>query len=278
MGHWRNNNGRSFTVRKVRENRVGAISAVTNAAGLYEVTYDEDIHGMTVIANEFVAVHNIPNARISQSVQIKEGIADDFPLVRGQQYDMGCRMIALESQDAGKNLEATFNVVSGTCSPGKVSHAHYPANQVGNVANPSAAVTFTGSATITTSVGGASDTIMESPGSTATLSGDFTQPTAVIDGITTLAAELTYANAYYGVGGDMLVVDSKPDAIRGGSAIAMDITYTGPSGSCSVEEVTKGSKESAVCSNRGVCDYETGTCVCAEGFMKEACSEQSVLV
>ena len=92
------------------------------------------------------------------------------------------------------------------------------------------------------------------------------------------ASDLGYANAYYGVGGDMLVVDSKPDAIRGGGAIAMDITYTGPSGSCSVEEVTKGSKESAVCSNRGVCDYETGTCVCAEGFMKEACSEQSVLV
>ena len=119
---------------------------------------------------------------------------------------------------------------------------------------------------------------MASPAATsATVSGDFTAPASVVDAIDT-ASDLGYANAYYGVGGDMLVVDSKPDAIRGGGAIAMDITYTGPSGSCSVEEVTKGSKESAVCSNRGVCDYETGTCVCAEGFMKEACSEQSVLV
>merc|ERR1711968_119902 len=100
------------------------------------------------------------------------------------------------------------------------------------------------------------------------------------DGISASAGaeSLKYANAYYGIGGDMLYLDSKPDAVHGGNSIAMDITYTGPSGSCSVQEVTKGSKESAVCSNRGVCDYETGTCVCAEGFMKEACSEQSVLV
>merc|ERR1719379_795288 len=72
--HWRNNNGRSFTVAKARENRVGAITSIEDgrtfgspAPGKYTVTHDADIHGMAVPINEFVAVHNIPNARISQS-------------------------------------------------------------------------------------------------------------------------------------------------------------------------------------------------------------------
>merc|ERR1711959_237260 len=49
---------------------------------------------------------------------------------------------------------------------------------------------------------------------------------------------------------DTLVLDSVPDAMNG----AVDIAYTAPSGSCSVSEVTKGSSESATCSNRGSCD------------------------
>merc|ERR1711916_359943 len=176
----------------------------------------------------------------------------------------------------GADTIASFNHVSGTCndgSRGALKKAHYPASQLPNTADEAVTVS---SATLGTATGGASDTILANPAAAASAS--VSAAFSVADGLATTAAELAYANAYYGVGGDMLVVDSKPDAIRGSDPIEMDITYTGPSGSRSVEEVTKGSKESAVCSNRGVCDYETGTCVCAEGFMKEACSEQSVLV
>jgi len=73
---------------------------------------------------------------------------------------------------------------------------------------------------------------------------------------------------------DTLVLDSIPDAMNG----AVDITYTAPSGSCSVSEVTKGSSESATCSNRGSCDGGSGLCVCHEGYSGEACETQTVLV
>jgi len=73
---------------------------------------------------------------------------------------------------------------------------------------------------------------------------------------------------------DTLVLDSVPDAMDG----AVDIAYTAPSGSCSVSEVTKGSSESATCSNRGSCDGGSGLCVCHEGYSGEACETQTVLV
>ena len=73
---------------------------------------------------------------------------------------------------------------------------------------------------------------------------------------------------------DTLILDSIPDAMNG----AVDITYTAPSGSCSVSEVTKGSSESATCSNRGSCDGGSGLCVCHEGYSGEACETQTVLV
>ena len=73
---------------------------------------------------------------------------------------------------------------------------------------------------------------------------------------------------------DTLILDSIPDAMNG----AVDIAYTAPSGSCSVAEVTKGSSESATCSNRGSCDGGSGLCVCHEGYSGEACETQTVLV
>jgi hypothetical protein len=73
---------------------------------------------------------------------------------------------------------------------------------------------------------------------------------------------------------DTLILDSIPDAMNG----AVDIAYTAPSGSCSVAEVTKGSSESATCSNRGSCDGGSGLCVCHEGYSGESCETQTVLV
>jgi len=73
---------------------------------------------------------------------------------------------------------------------------------------------------------------------------------------------------------DTLVLDSVPDAWTG----VVDITYTAPSGSCSVSEVTKGTSESATCSNRGACDGGSGLCTCHEGYSGEACETQTVLV
>merc|ERR1711916_253364 len=114
--HWRNNNGRSFTVTKLRENRVGAITSIedgrtfgSTAPGKYRVTHDADIHGMAVPITEFVAVHNIPNARISQSHQLSENSATKYNIVRGEIYEMGnypnaCQMVALESHAAGDDV------------------------------------------------------------------------------------------------------------------------------------------------------------------------------
>merc|ERR1712100_948125 len=73
---------------------------------------------------------------------------------------------------------------------------------------------------------------------------------------------------------DTLVLDSVPDAWTG----VVDITYTAPSGSCSVSEVAKGTSESATCSNRGACDGGSGLCTCHEGYSGEACETQTVLV
>lgn len=45
-----------------------------------------------------------------------------------------------------------------------------------------------------------------------------------------------------------------------------------------VTENTKGTTESATCSNRGACNAETGTCVCTEGFHGQACEKQTEYV
>ena len=44
-------------------------------------------------------------------------------------------------------------------------------------------------------------------------------------------------------------------------------------GGCSqVRELQRGTKENAVCSNRGVCDRATGLCKCFRGFSRHDCS------
>lgn len=49
-------------------------------------------------------------------------------------------------------------------------------------------------------------------------------------------------------------------------------------GSLVVAEGTKGTKEFAVCSNRGSCDGETGQCVCANGYTGQRCEDQTTHV
>ncbi len=44
----------------------------------------------------------------------------------------------------------------------------------------------------------------------------------------------------------------------------------------SVAETTKGTKERAVCSNRGLCNSEEGVCVCSAGYTGVACESQTV--
>merc|ERR1711957_1017451 len=44
-----------------------------------------------------------------------------------------------------------------------------------------------------------------------------------------------------------------------------------------VLELTKGTTDNAVCSNRGSCDFSTGTCKCFQGFTRHDCSLQNVL-
>merc|ERR1719473_1952607 len=44
-----------------------------------------------------------------------------------------------------------------------------------------------------------------------------------------------------------------------------------------VQELFKGDREEAICSNRGLCDYSTGLCKCFNGFTKNDCSVQNSL-
>jgi len=47
---------------------------------------------------------------------------------------------------------------------------------------------------------------------------------------------------------------------------------------CEVEETVKGTSENAECSNRGLCDGQTGLCTCFSGYTGEDCSVQTVMV
>merc|ERR1711871_457156 len=47
---------------------------------------------------------------------------------------------------------------------------------------------------------------------------------------------------------------------------------------CEVEETVKGTSENAECSNRGLCDSQTGLCTCFSGYTGEDCSVQTVMV
>jgi len=44
-----------------------------------------------------------------------------------------------------------------------------------------------------------------------------------------------------------------------------------------VIEKSKGTTDNSVCSNRGMCDYSSGTCKCFQGFTRQDCSLQNVL-
>merc|ERR1711871_1372696 len=61
-----------------------------------------------------------------------------------------------------------------------------------------------------------------------------------------------------------------------GGVVEVVVPATGPS--YSISRTTTGTKEAAVCSNRGTCDGSTGLCTCFEGHTDEDCSIQTVLV
>lgn len=44
-----------------------------------------------------------------------------------------------------------------------------------------------------------------------------------------------------------------------------------------VAETTKGTAEESTCSNRGLCDYESGLCRCFRGYFEDDCSAQNAL-
>jgi hypothetical protein len=76
-----------------------------------------------------------------------------------------------------------------------------------------------------------------------------------------------------------IILDSMPDTLAAATTGAnVELHVTGPTGSCSVSESVKGTKESSVCSNRGNCDGGSALCVCHEGYSGEACETQTVLV
>jgi hypothetical protein len=292
---WRNNNGRSFTVLKARENRIGALKASSSVTAVHDadataqtltVTFDNDVYVAAEIAGKnIVAVHNTHNVRISAArgaftntvgTNTVVKVADTIPeFRRGDVYTVNAgtaTFAGVIDQAVGKNKVVPLFCLQD-CGYTAADDDFLKIQQSSHIA-------FSGTNALANAVIGSSDTfhLIPDAGSNAEATTGAILGQAVKAQFASSGNSDAYSNAYVGMGGDELYVDSVPDALYGSSAIAMDITYTGPSGSCSVSEVTKGSKESAVCSNRGVCDYETGTCVCAEGFTKEACSEQSVLV
>jgi hypothetical protein len=56
------------------------------------------------------------------------------------------------------------------------------------------------------------------------------------------------------------------------------VNYAPPhSGSLFLTEARKGTQENSECSNRGLCDYDTGLCKCFNGFTDDDCSVQNAL-
>lgn len=302
----RNNNGRSFTVLKARENRIAALSDTNSLTATHSKTdlnmdlvigHDSDVYvtGGIVAANT-VALHNTPFIRVTPAqgaikhtvgtTTSQETNVGEAKVQRGQVYTLSggattkfAGVLDMELGDNGNKIVPTYCLQNCLLyTDGASITPSATANKLQVLSQD--VIVFDGGETRTNTVFGSSDTFHTIPsGASAANSGDIAAAGKMAQYASAGATNSdAYSNAYIGMGGDELYLDSVPDALYSSSAIAMDIEYTGPSGSCSVSEVTKGSKESAVCSNRGVCDYETGTCVCAEGFTKEACSEQSVLV
>jgi len=54
--------------------------------------------------------------------------------------------------------------------------------------------------------------------------------------------------------------------------------YTALTGTAAVAETTKGTTESAECSNRGHCNTDSGTCECVPGYYGQSCEHQTVVV
>merc|ERR1711871_569977 len=301
---WRNNNGRSFTVLKARENRIGAVKETATAvsathhatAPKLNVDFNNDVYVAGNIAGKnIVALHNTHNVRISgergaftNTVDAATAAKVDNTVSafrRGDVYTVAQGNNNRDATFAGVfDMDVGLNTVVPLFCLQDCSYTAAADDFLKIRGNSHIALGDTENDLVNTVIG-SSDTFHLIPDGGA--GGEATTGDILAVGVMAQFASTSgldaYSNAYVGMGGDELYVDSVPDALyvkkqTPFNGVAMDITYTGPSGSCSVSEVTKGSKESAVCSNRGVCNYETGTCVCAEGFTKEACSEQSVLV
>merc|ERR1711871_1886874 len=95
--------------------------------------------------------------------------------------------------------------------------------------------------------------------------------------------KIVYYKTVGGTNDDIIVLDRplQTDAVESGQNSAVDATclFTKVVDSpCEVEETVKGTSENAECSNRGLCDSQTGLCTCFSGYTGEDCSVQTVMV
>jgi hypothetical protein len=100
---------------------------------------------------------------------------------------------------------------------------------------------------------------------------------SITDDTTALTTDADYS-AYVGVG-DRLTVGSQIFTIEAisGASITTTSKSVGDETASTVKLNLDGTTESAECSNRGLCDYETGTCVCFQGYTGDDCGTQSTL-
>lgn len=97
--------------------------------------------------------------------------------------------------------------------------------------------------------------------------GDFTSGVANTD---ICAYSIITGTNYDGDGVGVNCVTSKSTTWGGFDAVYETMGFY-------AQELFKGDKENAVCSNRGICDYSTGLCKCFTGFTKDDCSVQNAL-
>lgn len=102
------------------------------------------------------------------------------------------------------------------------------------------------------------------------------------------SVEVSITSAFGGSGGTARITFS--DAMNSGDQAMITVTKTAcntagcqpmlvgsANGAVAVTEVTKGTTEWAVCSNRGTCNSDTGDCECFSGYTGEACQIQTII-
>ena len=111
---------------------------------------------------------------------------------------------------------------------------------------------------------------------------DTFQDVMVGDKLTMTATSDTGYNAFQDIQYEVVAIDVEVHVVHPLNVTATTdtsaFTVVREAGACNVTELVKGTKESALCGNRGKCNEKTGICDCFIGYHGSTCSTQVTLV